>query len=120
MASRFTLSELAIISITKSTPLEQILFSRMYTPLPSIRAGLSSTTLSATQPTAAVAVMICHGNMEDISDRLDIFAEYQSWVSSSLKKLSGVVPMAFGNESFWTRYPTAAEEVTMTNAEFES
>lgn len=55
----------------------------------------------------------CHGDMEDISNRLGIFAEYQSWVGSSPKTFWGV-PMAFGNESYWTRYPTAAEEVTMT------
>ncbi|KAJ6119692.1 hypothetical protein N7523_003972 [Penicillium sp. IBT 18751x] len=55
----------------------------------------------------------CLGNMEDISTRLDIFVGYQSWVGSSPKTFWGV-PMAFGNESFWTRYPTAAEEVTMT------
>ncbi|KAJ5140006.1 hypothetical protein N7448_003414 [Penicillium atrosanguineum] len=55
----------------------------------------------------------CHGDMEDISNRLDIFAEYQSWVGNLPKTFWGV-PMAFGNESYWTRYPTAAEEVTMT------
>ncbi|KAJ5636156.1 uncharacterized protein N7484_009469 [Penicillium longicatenatum] len=55
----------------------------------------------------------CEGNVEDISVRLDKFAEYQSWLGTSPKPLWGV-PMAFGNETFWTRYPTAAEEVTMT------
>lgn len=55
----------------------------------------------------------CQGTMEDISERLDLFAEYQSWVGSGPKTLWGV-PMAFGNESFWHRYPTPAEEVTMT------
>lgn len=55
----------------------------------------------------------CQGNMEDISERLDLFAEYQSWIGGSPKSFWGV-PMAFGNESFWHRYPTAAEEVTMT------
>jgi hypothetical protein len=55
----------------------------------------------------------CHGDMEDISNRLDIWSEYQSWIGGAPKTFWGV-PMAFGNESYWTRYPTAAEEVTMT------
>lgn len=55
----------------------------------------------------------CEGTLDDISVRLDLFAEYQSWIGSAPKPLWGV-PMAFGNESFWTRYPTADEEVTMT------
>lgn len=55
----------------------------------------------------------CQGNMEDISERLDLFAEYQSWIGDGPKTFWGV-PMAFGNESFWHRYPTPAEEVTMT------
>lgn len=55
----------------------------------------------------------CEGTLDDISIRLDLFAEYQSWIGSAPKPLWGV-PMAFGNESFWTRYPTADEEVTMT------
>ncbi|KAF7720291.1 Glycoside hydrolase superfamily protein [Penicillium ucsense] len=55
----------------------------------------------------------CEGNLQDISVRLDRFSEYQSWVSSVPKPLWGV-PMAFGNETFWSRYPTADEEVSMT------
>lgn len=55
----------------------------------------------------------CHGDMEDISTRLDIWSEYQSWLGSGPKTFWGV-PMAFGNETYWNRYPTAAEEVTMT------
>ncbi|KAJ5945797.1 hypothetical protein N7454_002636 [Penicillium verhagenii] len=55
----------------------------------------------------------CEGSVEDISVRLDKFAEYQTWLGESPKPFWGV-PMAFGNETFWTRYPTAAEEVTMT------
>jgi len=54
----------------------------------------------------------CHGDMEDISNRLDVWTEYQSWIGGA-KSFWGV-PMAFGNESFWHRHPTAAEEVTMT------
>lgn len=55
----------------------------------------------------------CAGTLDDISVRLDRFAEYQSWLGSAPKPLWGV-PMAFGNESFWTRYPTSDEEVSMT------
>lgn len=55
----------------------------------------------------------CEGTMEDISLRLDRFSEYQEWLGESPKPLWGV-PQAFGASQFWTRYPTADEEVTMT------
>ncbi|KAJ5160019.1 uncharacterized protein N7482_007023 [Penicillium canariense] len=55
----------------------------------------------------------CEGTLDDISVRLDRFVEYQTWIGTGPKSIWGV-PMAFGNESFWSRYPTAAEEVTMT------
>lgn len=54
----------------------------------------------------------CKGEFEDISNRLDLFAQYQGWIGGGPKTYWGV-PQAFGNESFWIRYPTAAEEVTM-------
>ena len=54
----------------------------------------------------------CNGNFEDISIRLDRFAEYQYWIDGPPKTFWGV-PMAFGNESYWSRYPTADEEVVM-------
>ncbi|KAL1852956.1 hypothetical protein Plec18170_005538 [Paecilomyces lecythidis] len=54
----------------------------------------------------------CKGDMEDISDRLDVFAQYQEWIGGPPKIFWGV-PQAFGNESFWKRYPTPEEEVTM-------
>ncbi|GAD96679.1 conserved hypothetical protein [Paecilomyces variotii No. 5] len=54
----------------------------------------------------------CKGDMEDISDRLDVFAQYQEWIGGPPKTFWGV-PQAFGNESFWKRYPTSEEEVTM-------
>ncbi|EKG10780.1 Glycoside hydrolase subgroup catalytic core [Macrophomina phaseolina MS6] len=53
----------------------------------------------------------CNGAFEDISDRLDVFAhrdEVLGW-----QKTHWGAPQAFGNETFWTRYPTAAEEVAM-------
>ena len=54
----------------------------------------------------------CKGDFEDISERLDLFAQYQSWLGGPPKTSWGV-PQAFGNESYWTRYPTADEEVLM-------
>ncbi|EED13907.1 conserved hypothetical protein [Talaromyces stipitatus ATCC 10500] len=54
----------------------------------------------------------CHGSFEDISDRLDNFAYFDEIIGWS--KTHWGAPQAFGNETFWTRYPTADEEVTMT------
>ncbi|KXT00838.1 hypothetical protein AC578_981 [Pseudocercospora eumusae] len=53
----------------------------------------------------------CNGVFEDISDRLDHFHaidEILGW-----QKTHWTVPQAFGNETFWFRYPTAAEEIVM-------
>ena len=55
----------------------------------------------------------CKGNFEDISERLDLFTQYQSWLGGPPKTHWGV-PQAFGNSSFWVRYPTADEEVVMS------
>ncbi|KAJ5620619.1 hypothetical protein N7510_004603 [Penicillium lagena] len=55
----------------------------------------------------------CKGELEDIAVRLDRFAEYQTWLGRDPKTFWGV-PMAFGNESYWPRYPTPDEEITMT------
>ncbi|OKL56298.1 hypothetical protein UA08_08550 [Talaromyces atroroseus] len=54
----------------------------------------------------------CHGHFEDISDRLDNFAYYDEVIG--WPKTHWGAPQAFGNETFWTRYPTANEEVIMT------
>lgn len=54
----------------------------------------------------------CHGVFEDISDRLDQFAHFDDLIGWD--KLHWGVPQAFGNETFWTRYPTGAEEAVMT------
>lgn len=54
----------------------------------------------------------CNGRFEDISDRLDNFAYYDEIIG--WPKTHWSAPQAFGNETFWTRYPTAAEEVVMT------
>ncbi|KAK8211026.1 hypothetical protein HDK77DRAFT_250118 [Phyllosticta capitalensis] len=54
----------------------------------------------------------CNGNFEDISLRLDLFRDYQTWLGQEPKGFWGV-PQAFGNETFWSRYPTAEEEAVM-------
>lgn len=54
----------------------------------------------------------CQGSLRDVSDRLDWFAHMDDIVG--WEKTHWGVPQAFGNETFWKRYPTAAEEVTMT------
>ena len=53
----------------------------------------------------------CNGTFEDISDRLDDFAHFDDLLG--WPKTHWSAPQAFGNETFWTRYPTAAEEVVM-------
>ncbi|KAE9976952.1 hypothetical protein EG328_002345, partial [Venturia inaequalis] len=53
----------------------------------------------------------CVGVFEDISDRLDNFAHFDDLLGWS--KTHWAAPQAFGNETFWTRFPTAAEEVVM-------
>ncbi|KAH8660037.1 hypothetical protein BX600DRAFT_383510 [Xylariales sp. PMI_506] len=54
----------------------------------------------------------CTGAFEDISTRLDEFRRRDDIIGWS--KTNWFAPQAFGNETFWTRYPTAAEEVVMT------
>jgi hypothetical protein len=53
----------------------------------------------------------CHGVFEDISDRIDEFNRRDDILGWD--KTHWSAPQAFGNETFWTRYPTAAEEVVM-------
>ncbi|KAL1311383.1 hypothetical protein AAFC00_001551 [Neodothiora populina] len=53
----------------------------------------------------------CTGSMADISTRLDSFAHFDDVIGWS--KTHWSAPQAFGNETFWSRYPTAAEEVVM-------
>ncbi|KAL0781925.1 hypothetical protein CaCOL14_003260 [Colletotrichum acutatum] len=54
----------------------------------------------------------CAGNFEDISVRLDEF--YRRDEILGWQKTQWFAPQAFGNETFWARYPTAEEEVVMT------
>ncbi|OJJ46012.1 hypothetical protein ASPZODRAFT_67140 [Penicilliopsis zonata CBS 506.65] len=53
----------------------------------------------------------CQGEFADISNRLDSFHEFDHFLQ--WKKPHWGAPQAFGNETFWTRYPTAAEEAVM-------
>ncbi|KAK5123126.1 hypothetical protein LTR85_003324 [Meristemomyces frigidus] len=54
----------------------------------------------------------CHESFEDNSDRLDNFARFDDLLG--WQKTHWRAPQAFGNETLWTRFPTAAEEVVMT------
>ncbi|THY27280.1 hypothetical protein D6D01_04170 [Aureobasidium pullulans] len=53
----------------------------------------------------------CSGSFTDISDRLDEYTAKDNLLG--WQKIHWAAPQAFGNETFWTRYPTAAEEVVM-------
>lgn len=71
----------------------------------------------------------CNGNFKDVSGRMDILQQYESWVSTPTAQNSSNgteilqmnrmpksfwgVPQAFGGSEFWTRPPTAEEEVVM-------
>jgi hypothetical protein len=54
----------------------------------------------------------CDGNFEDVSNRFDLFASYQEILNTPQKPHWGA-PQAFGNETFWSRYPTPGEELVM-------
>lgn len=55
----------------------------------------------------------CVGQFEDISHRLDRFA-YLDELIGWPKKTHWKAPQALEPETYWTRYPTADEEVVMT------
>ncbi|KAI4727604.1 hypothetical protein E4T49_04702 [Aureobasidium sp. EXF-10728] len=54
----------------------------------------------------------CIGTFADISTRLDEYTHKDSLLN--WQKTHWAAPQAFGNETFWSRYPSAAEEVVMT------
>lgn len=54
----------------------------------------------------------CVGELRDVSDRLDDFYKYQSWLGRRQKPL-WTVAQAFGNSEYWKRTPTAAEAWAM-------
>ncbi|THU88969.1 hypothetical protein K435DRAFT_821522 [Dendrothele bispora CBS 962.96] len=51
----------------------------------------------------------CHLGFEDIIVRMDEFADRIFFNGWELDKVVWAVPQAFGNESYWTRYPTGKE-----------
>ncbi|PWY86781.1 hypothetical protein BO70DRAFT_427783 [Aspergillus heteromorphus CBS 117.55] len=53
----------------------------------------------------------CTGRFEDVSERIDGFRAFDELVG--WEKTHWGAPQAFGNETFWTRYPTPEEEVVM-------
>jgi hypothetical protein len=54
----------------------------------------------------------CIGNFSDISTRMDKLKQYQSWLNLGPKTVWGV-PQAFGGSEYWSRPPSAAEEIVM-------
>ncbi|KZL82223.1 glycoside hydrolase subgroup catalytic core [Colletotrichum incanum] len=54
----------------------------------------------------------CEGKFEDIAVRLDEF--YRRDEILGWQKTQWFAPQAFGNETFWARYPTGKEEAVMT------
>jgi hypothetical protein len=55
----------------------------------------------------------CDGIWEDVSDHLDNYRTYNDdWLGRAPKALWGV-PQAFGNETYWPRFPTGREEILM-------
>lgn len=56
----------------------------------------------------------CAGaGVADVRDRLDAYARHERVVNASPPRPRWLVPQAFGNESFWRRFPTGAESVAM-------
>ncbi|KAJ3568689.1 hypothetical protein NP233_g5551 [Leucocoprinus birnbaumii] len=53
----------------------------------------------------------CQGRFEDISDRMDQFAERLFDNGWDRTKAVWTVPQGFGNETYWKRYPTGKEFV---------
>ncbi|KKY20917.1 putative glycoside hydrolase subgroup catalytic core [Phaeomoniella chlamydospora] len=53
----------------------------------------------------------CIGSITDVSTRIDILRSYQAYYNQ--RKPIYAVPQGFGNETYWTRYPSSAEEIAM-------
>jgi hypothetical protein len=56
----------------------------------------------------------CKGNFQDISTRMDEFYERGFIDGWELQKVVWTVPQGFGNETYWTRYPTGEEWVVQS------
>lgn len=54
----------------------------------------------------------CVGSLADVSDRLDIFTQYQQWLGDWQKPLWAVL-QAFSGEDYWARSPTDEESWVM-------
>ncbi|CAK3738506.1 Hypothetical predicted protein [Lecanosticta acicola] len=54
----------------------------------------------------------CIGSLRDVSDRLDDFVEYQTWLGGVAKPLWAVL-QAFSGEHYWSRDPTPEETWVM-------
>ncbi|KAK3064838.1 hypothetical protein LTS18_003458 [Coniosporium uncinatum] len=54
----------------------------------------------------------CNGTFEDTSARVDSFIQFEEWIGRPAKPF-WAVPQSFGNDTYWSRYPTAAEETVM-------
>ncbi|KAF2721488.1 hypothetical protein K431DRAFT_268619 [Polychaeton citri CBS 116435] len=55
----------------------------------------------------------CVGSLFDISDRLDTYHDYQTWLGRAQKPL-WAVPQAFSGEGYWARNPTQEEAWAMS------
>ncbi|KAI0483334.1 hypothetical protein GGR56DRAFT_686612 [Xylariaceae sp. FL0804] len=55
----------------------------------------------------------CRGRFEDVSERIDELARRDALLGRG-DRVQWYAPQAFGNETFWSRYPTAAEEQVLT------
>ncbi len=86
----------------------QISFSLTSISSQSIPLGLISITLLAI---LRMDVMIARESLS-VPQRFDLFKHYQDILNQPLKLHWGD-PQAFGNESFWMRYPSADEEIVM-------
>ncbi|KAF2773281.1 hypothetical protein EJ03DRAFT_371215 [Teratosphaeria nubilosa] len=54
----------------------------------------------------------CHGNLQDVSHRLDSYYDYQAWLGDWQKPLWSVLQV-FDGEGYWSREPTPEETWVM-------
>ena len=59
----------------------------------------------------------CVGELQDVSNRLDVLYEYQEWLDLSQKPLWAVL-QAFSGEGYWSRDPTPEETWAMMTISF--
>jgi hypothetical protein len=56
----------------------------------------------------------CVGTFEDISTRMDEFAQRFEVLGWEREKVAWTVPQAFGNDTYWPRYPTGKEFIVQS------